>query len=134
MNPMLKGALGAVAAIVAAGVVVFAVEMLNTTLFPLPAGVGMDDPEALGQAMADAGAKVLVGVAVAWFLGAFAGGWVATRIGPSEARWPAGVFLAVFLLGTLANLFSFPHPAWFWVVGLAAIPAGWVPGVRVARG
>ena len=114
------------------GVLIAAFEGLNSILFPLPDGVDMSDPEALGRALADAGPQVLGGVALAYFWGAFVGAWLATSIADSEHRHFAGVVTAFFLLGAVFTLFSFPHPAWFWVAGPLAVAVGghfgWIKG------
>lgn len=121
MNPTLRKLFGVIAGIGVGGALVMVIQLLNITFFPLPPGLDVNDPEALGQALADAGPLPLVGVGLSWFVGAFVGSFMATRVAQTRGRVPGGVVTAFFFAGALWTLTSFPHPVWFWVVGLAAI-------------
>lgn len=137
MNPKIRTALAIVTGIGAGGLVIALMQGLNSALFPLPEGLDMADPEAVGRALADAGPSVLFGVALSYFWGPFAGGWLATSLANDEGRLVPGVVTGFFMLGTILTLASFPHPLWFWFAGPAAIAAGghfgWMKGVGTVR-
>lgn len=124
MSPRFRTAFAIMAGIGLGGVLIFAAEFVNTLIFPLPTDLDVNDREALGRALADAGPGVLVGVAMGWFIGPFVGSFVSTRLQPTRGRMPAGVVTAFFLMGAVMTLTSIPHPAWFWVVGLGTLLAG----------
>lgn len=134
MNPTYRRIVAVVAGIGIGGVLIFAVEFVNSLVFPLPADVSPEDPVALAEAMADAGPRVLVGVAVGWFVGAFTGTFIATRVAQTRSRIPGGIVTVFFLLGSLTTLTAFPHPMWFWVVGLTAVTGGGHLGHAVGAG
>jgi len=123
MNPWIRNAFGVVAGIGIGGALVMVVELVNATLFPPPPGADLSDPETVARIITEGGSLPLVGVAVAWFAGTFVGTFMATRVAETRGRGPGGVVAAFFFAGALWTLFSFPHPAWFWVVGLVAIAA-----------
>lgn len=121
MNPTLRKIFAVVAGIGFGGSLVMVVQLLNTTVFPPPPGMDLSDPESIGRFIAEAGPLPLLGVALSWFVGAFVGAFMGTRVARTRSRIPGGVTTAFFLAGGLWTLLSFPHPAWFWVVGLGAI-------------
>lgn len=134
MNPTYRKIFAVVAGIGVGGALVFAVEFVNSLVFPLPADVDPSDLEAVATAMADAGPKVLVGVALGWFVGTFTGTFIATRVWGTRSRVPGGIVTVFFLLGSLTTLTTIPHPMWFWVVGLTAVTAAGHLGHAVAAG
>lgn len=121
MNPTLRKIFGVIAGIGIGGALVVVVELLNSTVFPPPAGVDLTDPETVARLIAEGGPLPLLGVGVAWFVGTFVGAFMATRVAQTRGRIPGGVVTAFFFAGALWTLTSFPHPAWFWAVGLGAI-------------
>jgi hypothetical protein len=124
---LLLGALATVA-------IIMAVEGLSAKLFPLPLGVDPRNPESLKAVMAHMPAGALLLVAAGWFLGTFAGAWVAARIA-GRAPLVHGLILGVlFLAGAIANLLAIPHPVWFWVLSVALfLPAAYL-GAKLATG
>lgn len=124
-SAVLRGALAVVAGLVAAGLLVFAIELLSTTAYPPPEGLHPADRGALADHVATLPPGAFTLVLVAWTFGAFVGVWIATRIARS---WIAGLVVGLlFLGGSIANLLAIPHPPWFpWaaivlVVGSAAV-------------
>lgn len=133
MKPHIRSMLGVVAGVIVGGLVIMAIEALNSVLFPLPAGVDIADRQALSAAIADAGPHVLIGVLVAWALGTFIGAWVAVRIGARGPRLHAVLVGLILLALAVVNMLAIPHPTWFWIVGvLLFIPAALL-GARAAR-
>lgn len=110
-----------IAGMVAASLVVLVIEMLSSTLYPVPRG----DAAAMREAIATLPAGAFAFVLAAWTAGAFLGVWLATRIARSAV---AGLIVALLFLGACAaNLVALPHPSWFWaaaiilVIGAAAV-------------
>jgi hypothetical protein len=136
MPPILRSILAVLAGIVVGFVVVAALEFLDTTLFPLPAGLDLHDTAAIKQAMARAPLAALILVIVGWGISALLGSWVAARI----ARAPKvlhGMIVGIFLLGAaITDMLEFPHPVWFWICGLLIfLPASYIgSGLALGKG
>lgn len=135
MKPVLKNTVAVIAGVIAASIVMMAVEGMNgKVLYPelAKAAEGVTDREALKSIFAAAPVGALLVVIVGWVLGGVAGGWVATRLSAAQNgnQWLiVGVLLT--LLGIVNNL-MLPPPVWFWLATiLVFIPAAWA-GSRLA--
>ena len=116
--------IGVIAGLIAALVVIFGVEWIDTALYPLPL-VESDDPAALTQVILamPLGAKLLI--VGGYPLGAFVGSAVALRL----SQWrPSGWIVAgVIALGGIASVITIPRPVWMQVASVAApIVGGWL--------
>lgn len=107
--------LGLIAAVVVA--IFFGIIAVIAT-FSMPPGLDPGNTRQVLEAFANAPAGTLIGLGIAWSLGALAGAWVARRVG--GASWAAW---AVTLL--VAGYFGFsgwvlPFPVWakaLWALG-----------------
>jgi hypothetical protein len=131
MPTWLRSILAVIGSLAAAVVVVFVVDLVNSLLF-MPAGVDMNDPQAMQALAASLPAGAFVILIVGWFAASFAGGWVAARIGSHAPHIHGMVFTVLFLIVGIVNLASLPHPAWVWVLGIAAYIGGGTLGTIVA--
>ena len=125
---MLKKLLGTIAGIFIAAIMVGLIESLGHVIFPPPAGVDLKDPETLSQIMHIIPVGAKIAVLVAWFLGAFMGGWVALLI----TKWNMSAWIvALFMLaGSLYSLITIPHPVW---MAIAAVIIPFVAAVLAIR-
>jgi hypothetical protein len=129
MNPTVRVVLAVLAGLAVGWVVITCIELLNAfVFFPLPPGTDFTNPEALKAAMKDMPAGAFAVVLVAWMLGTLVGVWVAAKIARS-AR-PAWVVGAIFLVLTVVNLMSIPHPIWMWVGALLLLLPAAMLGAR----
>lgn len=113
------------------GIVVFAVEAVSSQVFPLPPGVDLTDPEAIRAAVADLPLGAFLFLLLAWFVGVFAGAWVAARLAPQSPFVHGMIVTGLVVASAVVNLSTLPHPAWMWVAGPAVIFAsGWL-GARL---
>lgn len=123
---MVRTILGVLAGAVVMVLVIMGIEALGHMVYPLPAGLEPLNP-AHEAAFAQFVATMPVGgkamLALAWTLGAFAGGFVAAKI----ARHPraAAVLIALLVIsGVVAMILRVPHPSWLAAAGLLLpIPA-----------
>ena len=123
--------LGIIAGIIVMVIVVFAVELLCQQLYPLPAGLDVWDSEAMARYIETMPTQALAFVALAWFLGALAGAFVANKIAMrATAGWVVAILVVVF---ALFNLFTYPHPSWMWVAGIALPLVAAVLARRLAK-
>lgn len=115
------------------GIVVFAVEAISSRVFPLPSGVDPTDPEVVRAAVAQLPPGAFLFVLLAWFLGPFAGAWVAARLAPGSPLVHGMVVAGLVVASAVANMLMLPHPSWMWVAGpVVILGAGWL-GARLAR-
>lgn len=124
---MLRSILGVIAGIVAAFVIVLAVETAGHLIFPPPPGTDLADPEALAKIIDLLPIGALVFVMIAWIAGAFGGGAVAAAI--TRQPWAAWIVGVIMLAGGLWSMVAIPHPHWM-KVGLlpATLLPAWVAG------
>ena len=123
---MFRTLAGIALGIVVAGVVVYAVDMLGHSVYPLPADLNYDDMDAVRQFVngQSAGAKafVLAAFLAGGFAGSFAAGWF---MGPGH---PVATMLPALLVagGVWAMHQMAPHPLWMVAAGIGgAIVLGW---------
>jgi hypothetical protein len=134
MKSILRSVLAVLLGAVAGGVLIMAVEMLGATIYPLPPGVDPSDSEAVRKAMAGVPAGALLLVLLGWILGTFAGAWIAARLALKSPMRHGLVLGVLFLAAGIKNMLDFPHPVWFWVLGIMVfLPAAYF-GAKLARG
>lgn len=129
---MLRSVLGVVVALLVAVLVITMVEWLGHALYPPPGGFDLDDPGAAAKIVASLPIGALLFVALAWGIGAFIGGWVAARIAGRAPLLHAGIISGFLMAGGIATMIMIPHPAWFWVAGLAIFMPATLAAARLA--
>jgi hypothetical protein len=114
-----------VAALLAALVLVIAVEMFSSVVHPLPADFGGTTEEMCAH-VERYPAWVLALVVPMWAGAALAGTWIAGWLGNRAAALFVGLLL---LLGAVSNIAMLPYPAWFKVSCPTVIAIAIVAGV-----
>lgn len=123
MNPTLKEVLAVLSGLVVGMILIGLLEGLGHLIFPPPAGVDLSDMEQVAIYLQNAPIVALLWVTLAWFIGAFVGGAVATLIAKEAGRRPAYLVGGILTLSGILNLVMIPHPIWFWLSILIFIPA-----------
>lgn len=132
MGQGLRTAVGVVAGIVTAWLVIVLSQLLSAALYPPPPGTDLTDPAVLADFINAAPVTAMACVIAGYALAALLGGWVAARIARAHPRIAAMIVGAMVLLGVLLNYTMIPHPAWMWVTGvLLPLPMAW-SGARLA--
>jgi hypothetical protein len=110
-----------------------ALGFVEAIVFPWPEDLQIDDAEAVGRVINEK-PQLLDGVAVVWFLGTVIGGWYGSRTA-RRAYVIHGLIVGLCAMGIgIIHLRRWPHPAWFWGVGLAVFPiAGLLGGFAAKR-
>ncbi len=130
MSPTVRGIVAVILGLVLAFAITFAVEAINSRIFPLPPGADLADMASMKAAIAALPVAALAVVLVGWFVSALVGASAAAHFA-RPAGWPP-LTVGVILLGAaVANMLVFPHPAWFWVIGVAVYPVGTWLGARM---
>jgi hypothetical protein len=129
MHSVVRSVLAVAAGLATALILVVGVEAVSSKMYPLPPGVDQGNPESLAAAIARLPVGALLGVLVAWGLGAFGGAFTAARLG---SRRPLGLLVGTLLLvAAVGNMLAIPHPIWFWFAAFVVIPATTMAGVRL---
>jgi uncharacterized membrane protein YeaQ/YmgE (transglycosylase-associated protein family) len=136
MRTFLRSLGSVVVAFIAASVVMMIVETINGRLFHpglAKAAEGLKDPQALKALLATAPASAFLVVLFGWLLGAFVGGWLATRLSGGTSRRPALILGLLLTLAGIANHLMIPPPPWFWIVSLPGMIPAALFGGRLRR-
>lgn len=133
MHPMARLFAAVVLGLIVAFVISLGIELINSAFYPLPPGTADLDAAGKRAALATLPQRALVGVLVGWFVAAVAGSWVAVRIAKGDRRpaWGLGLLL---LVAAIANMNLFPHPLWFWVIGIVLYPVAIMLGIHLGTG
>lgn len=133
MHPLVRLLAAVLMALIVAFAITFGIEFVNSQIFPLPEGTDSRDAVSMRAALATLPPQALIGVLIGWFIAAIAGAWVAVRIARGDRR-PAWVLGLLLLVAAIANMTLFPHPVWFWVIGIALYPVAIMMGIRLGSG
>lgn len=134
IGSIVRSLIAVVAGIATALAGLIAVETLSAVVHPVPPGVDITTDIAACKAhVARYPTWVLGVVVVLWGLTAFAGAWVATRLGTSRHPVHGLVVGSLLLAAAVFNMAMLPYPAWFWI-NVLVLPAAAILGARLARG
>lgn len=135
MPTALRNTLAVLAGIVTAFLVVMLVEMLGHRLFPVPAGLDFNDKAAMAAFVRTLPVGALLCVLLAWVSGSFSGAWLAARLAVSRRPLLSGVVGLFVLAASITNLMMLPHPLWFSITAVIAVPAAaWLAGRLASAG
>jgi hypothetical protein len=128
---MLRTILAIPCGMIAGIVSVTLIHLLSGMIYPLPAGLDMNDAEALNAYVASMPLGALLLVLLAHASGSFVGALVCTLV--AGRRWLVAVAIigGFFLLGGILNLMQIHHSVWFAIVDLLLyLPAAYA-GLQV---
>lgn len=115
-------------ALLAAFILVIAVEFFSAVVYPLPHDFG-GTTEEMCRHVENYPAWILAVVIPAWAFTAFAGAWIARRIGNRYSAAAVGLLL---LMALACNVSMLPYPIWFKALNLLAMPIALLGGGRLA--
>lgn len=118
---MVRKIAAAVLGIVAAGLIVAAIEAIGHSVYPIPPDIDFRDPIQFGNYVEGLPIGAFLFVAGGWTLGTLGGGLLACFIA-RERPFVYSVIVGGFILvATIVNLIMIPHPMWFSISALIAI-------------
>ena len=124
---MARAIFSIVAGLITAVALIGGMTILTHRLYPPPPGVDARDPEAIRELIAVMPISALILIVVGWILGAGLGSHMAVRVARRAVRWPGFLVGTLIVLASLYNLFTIPHPIWFFVVAVIGVPlATWI--------
>ncbi|MDQ3019487.1 MAG: hypothetical protein M3R36_02800 [Bacteroidota bacterium] len=100
-------------------IVILFMDMIEESIYTFPDNFDFRNKEALKQFIENPPAGKLLLNSLGWALASFLGGLVSTVVSKNyNINFALIIGLILFVIG-LINLITFPHPVWFWIVGLA---------------
>jgi hypothetical protein len=118
----MRTVLAGLAGVVTGGVVVAAVEALGHLVYAPATPVDMANREAMEAFVRTLPPGAFLFVLAAYVLGTAAGAFVATLLARRHAARFALIVGSLILAGAVVNFFAIPHPAWFVVATVVAVP------------
>lgn len=121
-----------IGALVAAFAVMMCFEFVNSLFFPFPAGMDVNNLEAVRAFSISLPWNAYILIWFGWVLGSSLAGWLVVRIsGEKTDKLPVIVGLILTALG-IANFLMLTHPIWFVIIGLPMFLMMSMAGGRVA--
>jgi hypothetical protein len=123
----MRTVLGIVFGVVAALLIIAAVEQVETTLYPLPV-LDAADAVTLSDIVTDMPFPAKLLTVLGWFAGAFGGAWLGLRV--CDRRWVGWAVVVAVVATAVATITTLPHPVWM-KAGAIVLPmlggalAGW---------
>ena len=121
MSPVVRSVIGVLAGIAVAMFVIAGIEYIGSLAFPPPEGLDPGNPDDRRRMIQEAPTGGLLIVVAAYAIGTFIGGYVAARFARRMPNLHAALVATVIIAGTVWNLATYQHPAWFWGASIAAI-------------
>src|SRR5262245_50245200 len=123
-----------VAGLVAAFIVVVAMEVFGEIFHPFPPGENPNDMEACKAHVARFPTWVLATGAVGWAAGVLIAAWLATRLGTGR-KLAHGIVVGAILLALAGlNISMLPYAIWFPIAILVSFPIAALWGAKLGRG
>lgn len=132
---MLRNIIAVVIGMVVGMAVNMGVIMLNATvLYPMPAGLDMNNPEQMSAYVATLPVAALLVVIVAHLGQSFFGAWAAARIGASHVMVLATIIGVLSLVGGIINMTQIQGPTWMYIEMPLYLVVAWAAGaIEVKR-
>jgi len=131
---MIRSILTVIVGILAGSASVWLLELAGHRLYPPPAGLDLENLEALKQYVASAPTGMFLALLAAWAGGAFVGGGVAALLSERRRAVHALVVGAAQTAFAVIQFTMIPHPLWFMLLGVAIfLPSAALAGLLVGR-
>lgn len=121
MPPFFRSLLAVVAGAVGAFGLISAVQVIGSSLYPLPAGMDPTNREAMSAYVATLPIGAFLMVLLSYALGGLGGGFVAAKLASTARFTHAGVIAILLIAAAVMNLMTFSHPVWFWVANILVL-------------
>jgi hypothetical protein len=130
MSSTVRGIVAVILGCLLAFAIAFTVEGINAMIHPMPPGTDLADPASVKAATAAMPPIALGVVLIGWFLSTLAGACFAAHFA-RPAGWPPLTVGILLFAAAVANMLMIPHPAWFWIIGVAIYPVATWLGARM---
>lgn len=124
---MARNILALTAGIITAVLIIFLLEGVSASMFPMPKDLDPTNKEALAEHIAGLPLQAFILILSIYAVAAFLGALVATSI--SKTMRHAYIVGIVLIISNIANLAMIPHPLWFSIASLLIyLPFAWLGG------
>lgn len=124
MKEILRNTFAAMVGAITGIMLIALIQLISASVYPLPEGMNPADREAMGEFIRTLPAPAMLLVLGGYLVGVCCGAWVAGRLSRTAPRRQVFMVTGLFLIASVMNLTSFPHPLWFWVANLVAVLGG----------
>ncbi|MGQ0714545.1 MAG: hypothetical protein ACT4PJ_12560 [Gemmatimonadaceae bacterium] len=131
---MARAIFSVVAGLIVAVTVIYAMNLVSHTIHPPPPGFDPRNPDAMRVLIAQLPFTAFLVIVVGWMLGAGLGAFMAVRVVHRAVRWPGYLVGTLILVASLYNMFTIPHPVWFFVAAAVGVPISTWTGTQMAYG
>ncbi|MCW3104096.1 MAG: hypothetical protein JWO09_2536 [Bacteroidetes bacterium] len=109
--------------------IIISLEVLGHVIYPMPAGMNLNDPEAINAYTSAAPSIVFILLVLSYALGSLVGGLIASAMAPVN-KMANAITVGGILMGLGAyNLFMIPHPVWTIIISIFLfIPCSYLGG------
>jgi len=129
----MKHVLATIIGLIAASAIVFVIEKIGHTIFPMPDFINSNDIDSIKSNIDSIPKGNMAFVALAHGLGIFIGMLVASLIAKTSMI-PSYIVGGLMAIISIAYYFLIPSPSWFVIVDLASIVLGFSIGKKLATG
>ncbi len=127
MTPNRKRTTSVIVGILSAMIILMLMESLSSKLFPLPEGIDVKNPQEIIKAINSMPMSAFLLQLFSYFIAAFVGGLVATKISEGVTKYPQLIVVSIFALMSLVNSVSLGEPIWFTIASvMIPFPAGYL--------
>lgn len=134
MPPFARSVLAVLAGAALSIGLIAAIQAASTWLYPLPAGLDVNNREAMSNYVATLPVGAFLLVLTAYAVGGLGGGYLAARLAPAAPGKHAGVIALLLVAASAMNLMAVPHPGWFWAANLVVVVVFPLLGGRLKSG
>lgn len=128
---MARNIISVIIGIATAGIVVYFIQSISISLFPLPKDLNPRDMNAMKEHVATLPPLAFILVLLAHFFGALAGAAIGSKIA-SSSQFKLSMIIGVFMLIMgIINLFTIPHPVWFMIADMFTYLPGAFIGFKI---
>lgn len=126
---MPKGILPIFAGMATAMIVIFIMEFISHSIYPIPKGVDMKNKEAIAEMIKNMPSGAMIFILMGYAFGSFSGGLVGAMMSTEKRIRTSLIVGAVVMLGGVMNIMMVPHPLWFSICTfLAYLPFAYLGG------
>ena len=113
---IIRNLIALVVGLIAAIAVTYILQIIVGMLFPPPAGLDFNNPEAIKQYVSNLPSIAILLVLIGYMIAYFIGGFIVARISGGNSALPF-ILGAVGTLFWILNIWMIPHPLWATLAG-----------------
>lgn len=129
---MLRNILGTIAGLAVAILVITLVQMVSSSMYPMPEGLEMSDQEGFAAYIKTLPTSAFLIVLLGYVLGSIAGGFVSTFVAKTKYV-PALIVGLLLTIASILNSMSIPQPMWVSALSIIVMIPGAYLGAKLVK-